>query len=811
MKRFTLLLFLFTTIFQLHAQTYFGQVVDLSKAPVAFATILIDADPSRGFIADIDGKFEFQIKKDFNFLQCSAIGYETMTLEKSKFQNARYIKITLVEKAYDLSQAVVIAGENPAHKIIRRAVANKKLNNPQQLEAYTCKVYNKLVGDFFKPSLKRDSIPPKGKIRTKLDSMFNSRSEFLLGLNQDKHMFLMESSINRKFKAPRHLIETIELNRISGISSPTFSAVIHSLQPFSFYDNHVEILDKNFLNPISPQSEDQYFFNLVDTIFQGTDSIYIITFTPKKGKIFDGLEGILHIHSDKYALQLIKAEPSKPGAMKLGLEQLYDRIDGQWFPIQLNITITADKYPSPYLGTNFSGKSYISNVHINPKLKAKDFPLDGMELSPNSNTRTDSIWEPIRTVPLDKKEQLTYTWLDSIGAENNIDRRLKWFDALMQGKYRLGFVDWDIFKSIKSNQVEGFRPGLRLVTNDKISKRIQLGAYGGYGFGDKKWKYNADLNWDVFPRREGKLKVFYNNDVLEPARFELDQPGELLTSRLYAARLDYIENYGASFETYFLPYTYGSIHFEKQLFQPNYDYYFQTDDGINRNSFRYTELGLQLRFAFAERFTEMFGTRMRTSSAYPSIHVDIRKGIKKWQGQYDYLQIRSAIEGSFQLRKLGESSFAIVAGWIDNPAPITKLFATPGLSNEFAFLVDEPGFRTMLPYEFLSDKYVFLFFHQDLGTLLNVHKFFRPTFSIEQNMGWGNLSNADRHRDTTFDTIAEGYFETGVLIEHLLSMNYFSLGQLGLGVGCWYRYGANAFSEPLDNFSIKMTLNFDFL
>ena len=138
-------------------------------------------------------------------------------------------------------------------------------------------------------------------------------------------------------------------------------------------------------------------------------------------------------------------------------------------------------------------RSYISSVVINPKLKAKDFPLDGMELAPDANTRTDSLWESIRAIPLDPKEQRTYTWLDSLGTENNIDKKLKWFDALVQGKYRLGFVDWDIFKSIKSNQVEGFRPGLRLVTNDRVSKHFQVGGYAGYGFGDKKWKYNASI------------------------------------------------------------------------------------------------------------------------------------------------------------------------------------------------------------------------------------------------------------------------------------------------------------------------------
>ena len=78
-------------------------------------------------------------------------------------------------------------------------------------------------------------------------------------------------------------------------------------------------------------------------------------------------------------------------------------------------------------------------------------------------------------------------------------------------------------------------------------------------------------------------------------------------------------------------------------------------------------------------------------------------------------------------------------------------------------------------------------------------------------MGWGDLTNASRHQDTAFKTLNQGYFETGIVIEHLLSLDYFSLGRIGLGVGGWYRYGANAYSDTADNLSLKLTLNFDLL
>ncbi len=810
MRASLLLLFLFSTHI-LWSQSSRGQIVDNNQKAIAFATILLDADASRGYIADINGIFEIPDKETFNFLKISAIGYVSERKYKEEIEGKTLIVIQLNEKAYELNTAVVIAGENPANEIIRRAVKNKSKNDPQTLPSYSCNVYNKLVGDFFDPKNASDSIPYKGKIARKIDTLFRKRADLFLGLNEDRHMFLMESLVTRLFKKPKHLLETIEHNRISGLNSPSFSAIIHSLQPFAFYDNQVNVLDKDFLNPVSPQSEDQYFFNLEDTLFQGKDSIYIISFTPKKGKTFDGLTGVLNIHTNKYAIQSIKAKPSKPGAMRLKLEQLYEPIDGHWFPIQLNIEIEADKYPSPHMGTKFSGKSYIDQVKINPPLRGKDFPLDGTELSEGSNNRSDSLWQTIRTEPLGPKEALTYQWLDSLGTVKKIDKKLKIVDALLQGKFKLGPVDWKITELFKRNDVEGFRPGIRLETNKQFSKWVQLGGYAGYGLKDNKLKYNGDLSLNLLPRRKGALSIYYKEDVLEPARFELDQPGELLTSRLYLSRLDYTKNIGLKFSTFFLPYTWGAIHLEKQIFAPSYVYAYVDSGSDIPRTFDIVEMGLTLRFAFAEKFTELFGTRIRTASNYPSIQVGINRGLNIWSGNFEYLQIKSALEGSFRIRKLGLSTFSVFAGFVEQAVPITKLFSTPGLNNNFEFLIEEPGFRTMKPYEFLSDKFAFLFFKQELGTLLNVHKFSRPTFSLEQNIGWGSLKEPAFHIGPNFDTLEKGYFESGLIIENILSINYFSLGYIGLGIGGWYKYGPYNSGEFKDNVALKLTINFDFI
>ena len=48
---------------------------------------------------------------------------------------------------YALPEATVRAGENPADILIRKAIANRKRNNPELRHSYTCKTYNKVLFD----------------------------------------------------------------------------------------------------------------------------------------------------------------------------------------------------------------------------------------------------------------------------------------------------------------------------------------------------------------------------------------------------------------------------------------------------------------------------------------------------------------------------------------------------------------------------------------------------------------------------------------------------------------------------------------
>ena len=88
------------------------------------------------------------------------------------------------------------------------------------------------------------------------------------------------------------------------------------MQSTSFYEETVRIANIDYVNPISRNSKNHYFFTLesVSPAGQG-DSLYMVSFHPLKGSTFNGLKGVMTIHSDGWAVQNVKAAPAEQGSI----------------------------------------------------------------------------------------------------------------------------------------------------------------------------------------------------------------------------------------------------------------------------------------------------------------------------------------------------------------------------------------------------------------------------------------------------------------------------------------------------------------
>ncbi len=789
-----------------------GIVIDENKEPLAFVNILINGDYSKGQSTDIDGRFKIQTKDEISRLSLSYVGFENLDYELKSEDQGEVLSLVMKRISADLPEALIIAGENPAHRIIRKVVENKDLNNPEKMQSFQCQTYNKMTFEWmpneknFKEWFEEKGDTSKNKLaKTRIENY----NKFLKDA-EERHLFVMESVSDRKFMAPDRNNEVVTHNRVSGLKHPSFVALANDIQPFSFYNTYLDILGKSFLNPISPKSTDQYFFNIEDSLFQNQDTVFIISYHPRKGKNFEGLEGVLYIHSNGYALQNVIARPYDKSFIHMKLEQRYVLIDEkQWFPEQLNFVIEATKYPHKTIGSRVSGKSYISQVKLNPSLKKKEFRTNGYITAKDANTQNDSIWEAYRPQDLTEREEETYVFMDSLGAKKNFDAYLNVMEALASGRYPVGKFDILINHILSFNDYEGTRIGFGLATNDRLSRHVELGGYGGYGVNDKAWKYGGYLDFKILNDKRLNLRFDYNKDIREPGLLNFYSNESIFNRRLYAKRMDTWENKKVSLSGKLKPFTYFNLNFAHEKWKPNYEYSF-LDYDVNIDEFDFTEIGLDLRFTFREKILRFLGTE-ESESKYPIVFLSFKKGfVGLLNGGIAYDKVIASVEDDFRIRNLGTTAFRIEAGWTKGNIPFPKLFSASGIGRGFQWIEIDNTFQTMDLYEFLSDRFVHLFFEHNFESHLLKVKNWKPEISIVQHVGFGSLERPDVHSLIEFKTMEKGYLESGIRVDNLYRFNYVNLLYLGIGGGIYYRYGNYALPEMAENFAYRFRLSMSF-
>jgi hypothetical protein len=806
-----LIFFFFYKILLFSQLSLTGIVIDEKNEPLPFVNILINKNQTDGVSSDIDGNFTINSTEPIQTLTLSFVGFKKLIYQIQQEDFGEKLVLPMKSTTFNLQEAVIIAGENPAHRIIRKVVKNRDKNNPEKMESFQCLTYNKIIVDLIPDEIKFKDFQKKHQgDKKKIQEKHSKHFEKILGDTKLAHFFIMESVSERSFLFPEKNKEHVLHNRVSGFHDPSFVALANDFQPFSFYGNHIEILDKAFLNPISPNSIKKYFFTIVDTLLQKTDSVFIISYHPRKGKNFEGLKGILYINTNGYALQNVIAEPNDKSFIQMKIEQRYQQIEGkQWFPEQLNFVIKASEYPQKYIGTRMSGKSYISQVQLNPKLNKKDFKTQGYTTAKNANEKVDSIWQNYRPQVLNQKEEMTYTVIDSIGEKDNFDQILEVSEAFANGRFSIKNIDILLPKILSFNDFEKTRLGLGLSTNDRLSKYFELSGYGGYGFSDKKWKYGGALLFNILPDEKLQLKFNYQKDLREPTALILSPEPPLFSRQLYATQMDSWENKSVHLKGKLKHTVRFNLSFGQSIWQPQYEYQFDGSE-LDFEKFNFTELGLNLRFSFSEKIVKVMGTEISTSR-FPLIYLSYTKGLKDiWQGEFDFQKIAFSVEDNFRTRGLGETSLRIEAGLASGKLPYNRLYSASGIGRGFQFLEIENTFQTMDIYEFLSDRFVHLFFEHNFETLLFKYKNFKPEFAIVQNIGFGSLKNSQLHQGVEFKTMEKGFFESGLRVDNLLRFNYLNIMYVGIGGGIYYRLGAYAFPTLEENLAYRFRLKFSF-
>ncbi|MFP4046698.1 MAG: DUF5686 family protein [Bacteroidales bacterium] len=782
-----------------------GRVIDKkTKEPLAFVNVVY-GNPQRGTSTNIDGEFQIKFSEP-SLIEFSYLGYHTAIVEPNEFDTKKTLTIEMEEKTYSLEQILVTPGYNPANEIIRKVYKNKKKNHPSSLNSFSYKSYNKMIFTF-DTSAVQIAIDDKGEDRNAEDTTGRRLGKIL----EKQYLFLMETLSERKYQAPDKDKEYVKASRVSGFHDPSLVFLSTQFQSFSFYDDFITIGGHNYLNPITRNSHKKYHFNLEDTLYVSeVDSIFVISFIPEKGKNFNGLNGMLHINTNGYALQKAIAEPAiSPDDFTIKIQQQYDYIEeSQWFPSQLNTRIVfnnmkmeGEKYEYTLIG---DGRTYIRDIEINPSIDPAFFDKLQVEIPDSAYTKSQEFWTQHRSQQLSEKEIRTYEMIDSLGEANNFDNKLKFVRMATTGYYPYRFLDIDYSKLLSYNQYEGLRIGFGAKTNNEISPWYSIGGYGAYGFKDKEFKYGGELQFFFDETKESKLKFSYQDDVTELGSYQFLMDHNFSSTEIFRDYLVEAMNPQIKLEAGFtfrlLNYLKVKAFVNQYKVQADEQYIYSNGEKDYAGNFYFSDAGIKLKYAYNERLIKTPWGLISEGTDYPVFYANITQGNGWFGGEFNNLRLEGRLSETFTTKNLGTTHINLMGGYATGEVPVFNMYNGNGsFTSDFALQIDN-SFATMQLNEFFAQRFVSAFFRQDFGSLLFRSGTFRPGISLVSNIGWGWLPGKEKHEGIPMEGFDKGYFESGLLLDNLFSANFFSYG-----LGVYYRYGPYSFSKPADNFAYKLS------
>ncbi|MDD2346514.1 MAG: DUF5686 family protein [Bacteroidales bacterium] len=790
-----------------------GKIMDeTSREPLAFVNIVAN-NGQAGVTSSIEGYFSIQSNTPIDSLRFSYVGYLPKTIYKNELTNK--LSVLLTKQNIELQEVVILPTENPAHRIIDKTIANKDVNNPFKNSSFSYVSYNKMI---FTSDVVTDTTAIRIAADTTLTDSLNKSFKEVYRFFDEQHIFLMESVNQRIFKAPSSNYEKVIASKVSGFKDPFFTLLITQIQGISFYDDMFIILDKKYVNPISSGSTSRYFFLMQDTLYPNPntkDTVFVISYRPRRNTNFDGLEGLLYINTNGYAIQNVTAYPTRDeGGISINIQQQYELIDKKkWFPVQLNTELS---FKNIKIDNNFSiiakGWTYLKDIELDKELKRRDFGKTEIDLDVVSEKQSNEILEKYRPQALNEKEQKTYQVIDSIGKIENIDRTVNILKALSSGYFPVSIFDIAIDKIIWYNRYEGFRFGAGFRTNRRLLKNASIGAYYGYSLRNKYSNYGFNTEIYLSRKHDLKINLDYHFDIAENGRHKLYfLQNALLASdvfrKFYVTRYNHIRTEAFAISGKPTKYTSLKVGFARNTVFPGFDYQnINSDDLYNKDNPAITsEAKIALRYAPNEKIINDDNFKFLVNNDFPILIVQYSHSFDNLlNSNYQYNKLDLYFTKSHTSKYYGKSNVILKAGFIDRDLPLWGLYAfTSNLNKEYIY--SSNSFSTMPFNKYYSSSSVELFFQHNFGKLIYRGKKFQPEFMLHQNIafGWSNEKQYFQNQNITVPE--KGYFESGISINNLLNLKFYSFG-----IGAFYHYGPYSSSDFYSNIALKWGISFPF-
>lgn len=738
-----------------------GKVTDATTGDaIPFANVYFK-HLRKGATTNFEGYYSFKVKETEDSLTADYLGYRARS-KKVVTNASQTINFQLEPSVLQMQEVVIKAGENPAWAILRKVWSKKEFNNKSRLDAYQYKSYSKVEIDAVNISEKFKHSRAMRPFRKVFDSVRLAAGEdgkpvlpFFLSETMSDFYYL---------KSPERKSEHITASKITGIGlqqgTVASQLVGSSFQDYNFYDNWMQVLDKNFISPVSTEGLSFYKYYLVDSLTIDGKWCYKIQFKPKNIKDL-AFTGNMWIADTSFALKRIVVETGEAANLnyikRLKIQQdLEPTTSEAWMPAKIRITVQIVDITGNSFG--LLGKLYVANKDFKVNEPQNMSRYDSrISLNDSAKEHSEAFWARNRPDSLTKGDLQAMHTIDTIRHMPRIRTYIDIADVIVNGYYRAGPVDIGPYLLLYGHNIEEgdrFRLGFR--TNGQFSKRWILKGYAAIGtrdFDKNGLKYNISVERFLSRRHWTKVGIQNKYDI-EGLGFPDDffATNNLLTASQQLGllrRLDLVRIHRIWFETDLAKGLSLRLYALHKTIQPRGDFVFgyypypeQRRDRIE-TMIHISEAVMSMRYAFKETYVVNDNRRAHIGlDKAPIVNLTYAVGFRNiLQSHFNTQRVSLEVTQKFRAGFMGRGDYHITATKVFARLPYPLLNILPG--NETIFRTDRT-FNMMSFFEFVTDQAAYLFYTQHLDGILFNRIPLLNRLKLREVVGfkaaWGSLS-----------------------------------------------------------------------
>ena len=483
-----------------HSQVV-GKITDKNNQPIATVNIYIE-NTFIGTTSNEEGNYELNIPTEGTYtILFKYLGFKTekRTVEVLTFPYT--LDIQLTEEEFKLDEVVINSTENPANRIIRATIANRKAML-ERIDAFTAKFYSR--------GLIRIKNAPEKILGQDIGDLGGGLDSTRSGI-----IYLSETISDITFKRPNNLKEKIIASKVSGDDNG-FSFNTAMDVNFNFYNNTVE-LGNQIVSPIADYAFNYYRYTLEGVFYDDKGNlINKIKVIPKRenDRIFAGEIYIVEDQWSIYALELDitgqQAQIPPADVITLNQSYTYSETEANWVLQSQTIDFSYGIF-----GINGDGRftAVYNDYNFNPEFNKKTFGQEILAFEDEANKKDSIYWQEKRPVPLTVEERSDYqlkdsiqeirkskTYLDSIDKVNN---KFKVFDIFSGYSYDNSYKEWSFNTSgllgkFGFNTVQGHNGEVSLnyrKNYDEFRNYLNINVAASYGLSERRFRPRANITY----------------------------------------------------------------------------------------------------------------------------------------------------------------------------------------------------------------------------------------------------------------------------------------------------------------------------